>query len=144
MHALATLALAAAAALCAADAPAAPAPATPAVQVGAKILLLTAGRSGSTFLGQLLALHPDVMYFYEPCRSFRWRGVKDADPKMQGLCQGLTKRLLDCEVRPSSPRRPHRARTLLTAPRPLRPAPTTSGSCSATPARSSGTASSTP
>ena len=35
---------------------------------GKKIIVLTAYRSGSTFIGQLLNEHPDIAYLYEPLR----------------------------------------------------------------------------
>ncbi|XP_001636895.2 carbohydrate sulfotransferase 1 [Nematostella vectensis] len=33
------------------------------------LLIVTQGRSGSTFLGQILDMHPNVFYIYEPLRS---------------------------------------------------------------------------
>jgi hypothetical protein len=34
-----------------------------------QVLVLTQGRSGSTFVGELLSKVPGAMYLYEPCRS---------------------------------------------------------------------------
>lgn len=63
-------------------------------------LLLTEGRSGSTFVGEILNQDPRVLYFYEPCRGLDWGtsplGAQAARAKV--LCEELTIRLLCCNA----------------------------------------------
>jgi len=81
---------------------AAAAPAGP--KLGTKILLTTEGRSGSTFVGQVLNLHPSVMYLYEPCRALKFRGAQyDTFNTWLAIsaCTKLTRALFDCAFTPS-------------------------------------------
>jgi hypothetical protein len=59
-------------------------------------LLLTEGRSGSTFVGEILNQDKRVMYFYEPCRSLGEDRSSDVNVKQQ--CEELVVRLLCCNA----------------------------------------------
>lgn len=60
-----------------------------------RVLLVTTWRSGSTFLGQVLANHPAVFHHYEP---FSPRGVRQVRSGRDAFqAQQLLHRLLDCQ-----------------------------------------------
>ncbi|XP_042240730.1 carbohydrate sulfotransferase 3-like isoform X2 [Homarus americanus] len=60
-----------------------------------RVLLVTTWRSGSTFLGQVLANHPGVFHHYEP---FSPRGVRQVRSGRDAFqAQQLLHRLLDCQ-----------------------------------------------
>ncbi|XP_070552166.1 carbohydrate sulfotransferase 1-like [Ptychodera flava] len=48
---------------------------------GVKILLVGKARYGSTFLGQFLNVHPDIMYIFEPIRAVHLMARSGAIPK---------------------------------------------------------------
>lgn len=59
-----------------------------------RVLLVTTWRSGSTFLGQVLAHHPAVFHHYEPLSTRGIRQVRSGRDAFQA--QQLLHRLLDC------------------------------------------------
>nr|XP_045586682.1 carbohydrate sulfotransferase 1-like [Procambarus clarkii] len=60
-----------------------------------RVLLVTTWRSGSTFLGQVLANHPGVFHHYEP---FSPRGVRQVRSGRDAFqAQQLLHRLMDCQ-----------------------------------------------
>lgn len=69
-------------------------------KMGTKLLITTEGRSGSTFLGQLMNLHSNVFYLYEPCRSLPlFKTMKQGDKitySMMTTCTKLVRALFDC------------------------------------------------
>jgi hypothetical protein len=72
----------------------------PAPQVQAA-LLLTEGRSGSTFVGEILNQDQRVLYFYEPCRTLNWGDGSGAGPMVASArlqCEQLVVRLLSCNA----------------------------------------------
>uniref|UniRef100_A0A7S2SDK7 Protein-tyrosine sulfotransferase n=1 Tax=Rhizochromulina marina TaxID=1034831 RepID=A0A7S2SDK7_9STRA len=58
----------------------------------ARVLVWTHPRSGSTFLGEALSMHPDAFYLYEPCRAFEYE-FSDVSSE---ACARLVTRLLSC------------------------------------------------
>ncbi|KAK8743580.1 hypothetical protein OTU49_001139 [Cherax quadricarinatus] len=60
-----------------------------------RVLLVTTWRSGSTFLGQVLANHPGVFHHYEPFSSRGVRQVRSGRDAFQA--QQLLHRLMDCQ-----------------------------------------------
>lgn len=64
-------------------------------EVPLRVLLVTTWRSGSTFLGQVLANHPAVFNHYEPFSSLGVRQVRSGREAFQA--QQLLHRLMDCQ-----------------------------------------------
>lgn len=60
-----------------------------------RVLLVTTWRSGSTFLGQVLANHPAVFHHFEPFSYLGVRQVRSGRDAFQA--QQLLHRLLDCQ-----------------------------------------------
>ncbi|CAL4063000.1 unnamed protein product [Meganyctiphanes norvegica] len=60
-----------------------------------RVLLVTTWRSGSTFLGQVLAYHPAVFHHYEPLSYLGVKQVRSGREAFQS--QQLLHRLLDCK-----------------------------------------------
>lgn len=60
-----------------------------------RVLLVTTWRSGSTFLGQVLADHPAVFHHYEPLSYLGVKQVRSGKEAFQS--QQLLHRLLDCQ-----------------------------------------------
>ncbi|XP_045131714.1 carbohydrate sulfotransferase 1-like isoform X2 [Portunus trituberculatus] len=64
-------------------------------EVPLRVLLVTTWRSGSTFLGQVLAHHPAVFNHYEPFSPLGVRQVRSGREAFQS--QQLLHRLMDCQ-----------------------------------------------
>lgn len=64
-------------------------------EVPLRVLLVTTWRSGSTFLGQVLASHPAVFNHYEPFSPLGIRQVRSGRDAFQA--QQMLHRLMDCQ-----------------------------------------------
>jgi len=67
-----------------------------------QLLIMTQGRSGSSFVGELVSKVPGALYLYEPCRSLVM--TKDAAEKIhfgqveEPVCQAMAARVLGCQI----------------------------------------------
>lgn len=64
-------------------------------EVPLRVLLVTTWRSGSTFLGQVLASHPAVFHHYEPFSTLGVRQIRSGRDAFQA--QQMLHRLMDCQ-----------------------------------------------
>ena len=66
------------------------------------VIILTQGRSGSTFVGELLSKIPGALYLYEPCRSLTLTLDESGEAKFSGVdkkeCEAFVARILDCKI----------------------------------------------
>ena len=71
-----------------------------------QLLIMTQGRSGSSFIGELVSKVPGALYLYEPCRSLTMVKTKDAKgddhiqfgPVPEAACQAMAARVLGCQI----------------------------------------------
>mmetsp|Transcript_65678 Transcript_65678/g.128918 ORF Transcript_65678/g.128918 Transcript_65678/m.128918 type:complete len:290 (+) Transcript_65678:1-870(+) len=67
-----------------------------------QLIILTQGRSGSSFVGELTSKIPGALYLYEPCRSIEMTFDAGGEGKFNQVkendCQGMVGRLLDCSI----------------------------------------------
>jgi len=66
------------------------------------VVIMTQGRSGSTFVGELLSKINGAIYLYEPCRSITMTLDENGDGKFgpvdEGDCQAMVSRLMGCSI----------------------------------------------
>ena len=61
-----------------------------------EVLILSQGKGGGSFVGELLDHGHRVTYMHEPCRSLTLKHSKIADGASEEQCAGLVGRLISC------------------------------------------------